>query len=139
MSELLKQIDKSEKEIINSLYELEVLKNSLLYIENDLLKIRNGETMMEEQNVEKIAPQIPFVAYEYQAERFQEEKEQIRKHYKHIILGLCAVLASLIIGIFGTVIYIMDNYDFGVYEQYITTGDSGTATIEDGIHNTNTK
>lgn len=89
---------------------------------------------------------IPFAAYETQQERylsqlnevqdrFDDEKDKMRKHYKQIIVAISAVLIALIVGLFGSVLYILTNYDFTCYEQVLETGDyGGDATIEDGIH-----
>lgn len=147
MDALWERIARTEREIVNSLYEIEILKRSIAYVESDLLKIKRGEDSMEEK--EKIE-HVPFVAYEIQLERHaaekkdllvmhDAEKDKMRKHYRNIIIALCAVIATLIISIFGTVIYVLNNYEFTTYGQYVTAGDSGTATIADGIHNTTTE
>jgi hypothetical protein len=36
--------------------------------------------------------------------------------------------------VFGGMIYIISNYEVEVYDQYVEAGDSGEASIEDGIH-----
>lgn len=143
MKTLLEQIAESEKDIVNSLYEIEKLKSSIIYLEKDLLRMENKDTI--QKDIEEKVAQVPFVAYEIQLERHAEEKkmllelhdaekDKMRKHYKHIIIALCSVLAALIISIFGSVIWFLDNCDISAYTQEITTGDSGNATIEDGIH-----
>lgn len=95
--------------------------------------------------------QVPFAAYETQLERFQEEKRELldrhdaekdkmRKHYRNIVIAVCSVLIALIVGLFGTVIYLFDNFDFATIDlsQGITFND-GTGTIEDGIEYNQTK
>lgn len=96
---------------------------------------------------------IPFASYEMQQDRFLEsyeqqqekffeekkiileqcgkEKEQIleqsekdKKRLKHIIVILICVIMAVIVGIFGTAIYIVRNYEIASYSQDVNTGNA---------------
>lgn len=137
---LVEQLMQYEKTAIECIVQASRIRLKLM--EEYRLENKDKESTLLEDV--KIA-QVPFAAYEMQLERFQEEKkdlldrhaaelDKVRKHDKHIILGVCGVLAAIILGFFGTVVYILENYEFMGMEQFITTGEYGTATIEDGIH-----
>ncbi len=136
--------------LIDQLKEIEnQAATTLMQATETIERLQEAYRMMNEdieKNIEHVDVQVPFVAYETQLERFQEEKRElldrheqekdnIRKHYGKIIVALASALAAMIIGTFGTVIYFLYNYDimFG-FEQEITTGDDSAATINDGIH-----
>lgn len=143
--------------MINSLIE-QAHKCELTAIDYLLQASRMRAKLMEEcgldskdflKDAEPI--QVPFAAYETQLERFQEEKRELldrhdaekdkmRKHYRNIVIAVCSVLIALIVGLFGTVIYLFDNFDFATIDlsQGITFND-GTGTIEDGIEYNQTK
>lgn len=100
--------------------------------------------MAEENKSEKLV-MIPFAAYEIQSEQHLEEKRELldrhereiarmRKHYEKIVLAISILLITFIVGIFSTILYFLANYDVYNLHQDITTGDNGTAAIEDGIH-----
>lgn len=92
--------------------------------------------------------QVPFAAYETQAERFQQEKQalldrfdaekdKMRKHYKHIVMLIAIPFAAFIIALFGTVIWFFNNYDFASYQQdgdginnYLNGSSQGDMTYE---------
>lgn len=93
--------------------------------------------------------QVPFVAYEMQlernneekqamAERYEQEKDKMRKHYRNLIMWICIPFILFMLATFGTVWYFFSNYDFMSYSQEVTTsGNESPATIEDGIRKTN--
>jgi hypothetical protein len=90
-----------------------------------------------ENNKGKEPIMLPYVAFECREERAKEERDEIRAHDYKIIRGLCiaiAVLAVILGMVFGGMIYIISNYEVEVYDQYVEAGDSGEASIEDGIH-----
>lgn len=84
--------------------------------------------------------EVPFVAYETERERVQEEKLQMRKHYAKIIYSLIALIFFILASIVGGIIWFFSNYDIGVmdFTQSIDMND-GTATIKDGIEYNNSK
>lgn len=134
MQRLLEQISQYEKSMIQTLTEMENIKEKIL----EVYKVG------EESKNEKLV-MIPFAAYELQAERHleekkdlldrhSEEKEKMRKHYQKIIIAISSALFALIVGILSIVFYVIANFDIYASYQDITTGDNGTATIEDGIH-----
>lgn len=140
MNVLVEQLRQYEKAAIECIVQASRIRLKLM--EDYKLESNEKDTSLLEDM--KIA-QVPFAAYEMQLERFQEEKkdlmdrhaaefDKVRKHDKHIIIALASVLAAFIIGVFSSVIYILYNYEFVDFDQYITTGEYGTATIEDGIH-----
>lgn len=67
-------------------------------------------------------------------ERHAKEKEQMRKHYAKIIIGLILTLFLLVGGIFGTVLYLFTNYDFATAYQEQTIGGDGNPIIYDGVY-----
>lgn len=134
MQRLLEQMIAQEKIIMQSLTEIETVKEKIMGVYN----------LAEENKNEKLV-MIPFAAYELQAERNLEEKkdllerhaqekDKMRKHYQKIIIAISAVLIALIVGIFSTVLYFMANFDFATidFAQDITLND-GSGIIEDGI------
>lgn len=81
------------------------------------------------------AVQIPFAAYETQLERFQEEKRELldrherekaemRKHHRKVVTTITAALIALIIGMFVTVFWFVNNYEFGLILQDSTYGNA---------------
>lgn len=72
--------------------------------------------------------QVPFVAYEMQlernneekqamAERYEQEKDKMRKHYRNLIMWICIPFILFMLATFGTVWYFFSNYDFMSYSQ----------------------
>lgn len=83
------------------------------------------ETLAEMQKEERIETQKMYNA----------EKENMRKHYGKIIIGLIATLVILIGGIIGGIVYFLSNYDFKIeYGQDLYVGGNGDQNIHDGIH-----
>lgn len=64
-------------------------------------------------------------------ERFHNETESIRKHYFKIILGLVIALIILLSGVFGTIAYVLSNYEISTCAIQEVDGQS---VIYDGIH-----
>ena len=71
---------------------------------------------------------IPYAAFEEQAIRFQEEKQQLmqfhkeekdamREHYRNIVKWVSVSLIAFIIAVFGTVIWFFNNYDLASWTQ----------------------
>lgn len=84
-----------------------------------------NETMNESQHK---GVYVPLAAYEVQQERFFEErkdlmdraeaeKDKMRKHYKHIIMLIAIPFIVFLVGVFGSVVWFLNNYDFATYEQ----------------------
>lgn len=64
-----------------------------------------------------------------------EDMDKLRKHYGRIIIGLIIALALFIGGLFGSVIYVLANYDIVTGNtQDVYVGGDGQSTINDGIH-----
>lgn len=135
--------------IINHFKEIEnQAASTLMQAMESRKKLEDAYKMMTEENeknTEHTGVMVPFVAFETQLERFQEEKRELldrhgeekdkmRKHYQRIIIAMAVALASMIIGFFGTAIYIVANYDIATVRltQDIDMND-GSATIDDGI------
>ena len=70
-------------------------------------------------------------------ERHAREKEQMRKHYGKIIIGLIITLFLLIGGIFGTVFYLFSDYEFATAYQEQSIGGDGNPIIYDGVYYNN--
>ena len=109
---------------------------------------------MENIDEMKIA-EIPFAAYEMQLERHlqekkemeerhlkekeqihdrhEREKERIRKHYKNLIMWISIPFIVFLIGVFGSIVWFLNNYEIATYTQELNTGYYGDAIIEDGI------
>lgn len=144
---MLEQFRELEKETIQALTQLEDLRR----------KIQEASGMDEINDMD--VAQIPFAAYEMQLERnleekkeieerhlqekeaihkrHEEEKDKMRKHYRNIIIGMCVVLTALIVGIFATVFYVMNTYDFMSFNQdgaginnYAYNAEQGDLTYE---------
>lgn len=139
MGNLIEQLKEIENQAASTLMQATETRERL----QEAYRMMNEEI---EKNIEHENVQVPFAAFETQLERFQEEKrelldrheqekDKIRKHYGKIIIAMAIVLTSIIIGIFGTIFYFLNNYDFVIdFRQTITAGDDSAATINDGIH-----
>lgn len=90
------------------------------------------ETMAEMQKEERLAMQK---MHNEEVDKLCEKHEKAISHWKHIVVGLIVALCILIGGIFGSIIYVLSNYEFviGTYQD-LYADNGGTATIEDGIH-----
>lgn len=146
MQYLLEQIAEYEKSAIKTLNNLENIKCKLAEVYG--LENPNGKENSFTENV----LMIPFVAYETQKEQHLQEmremqerherekkdlldrQERREKQHQKIVIAISSVLLALVIGIVSIVFYIIENFDIYTSYQDITTGDNGTATIEDGIH-----
>lgn len=111
-------------------------------------KLQEAYEMMSEENAKNTEHndvRVPFVAFETQLERFQEEKRELldrhekekdkmRKHYRKIIIAMAVALTAMIVGLFGTALYFVSYFDIATVnlEQDIRMND-GSATISDGM------
>lgn len=144
---MLKQIKESEKETVQALLQFEELRKKLL------------EAYDMEDKSELQVTQIPFAAYEMALERAHEERRQIdelhlkekegifsrhekekesmQKHYRNIIKWIVIPFIVFIVGVFGTVAWFFNNYDFASYVQdgdginnYLRDSTQGDLTYE---------
>lgn len=138
--------------MVNLIDQLKEIENqaasTLMQATETRERLQEAYRMMNEE-IEKSAEhtdvRVPFVAFETQLERFQEEKRELldrheeekdkmRKHYRTIIVAMAIALTAMIVGLFGTALYIVANYDIATVNlaQDIDMND-GNATISDGI------
>lgn len=144
---MLKQIKESEKETVQALLQFEELRKKL------------AEAYGMDENNEIQVKEIPFAAYETALERAHEERRQIdelhlkekegifschekemeetRKHYRNIIKWIVIPFIVFIVGVFSTVVWFFNNYDFASYVQdgnginnYLRDSTQGDLTYE---------
>ena len=111
---------------------------------------------MENIDEMKIA-EIPFAAYEMQLERHlqekkemeerhlkekeqihdrhEREKERIRKHYKNLIMWISIPFIVFLIGVFGSVVWFLNNYDIIGFDQNSTYGNANFIGNDGDISN----
>lgn len=111
---------------------------------------------MENIDEMKIA-EIPFAAYEMQLERHlqekkemeerhlkekeqihdrhEREKERIRKHYKNIIMWISIPFIVFLIGVFGSAVWFLNNYDIIGFDQNSTHGNANFIGNDGDISN----
>lgn len=111
--ELLDEIIKQYRVLANSAATMLMEIERKIY---ELERLKMNETESKE-TIKRDVVMIPFAAYEAQLERFDEEKEKLRKHYQRIVISISSVLVIMIIGIFALVFYFFSNYDFATVSQ----------------------
>ena len=72
---------------------------------------------------------------EHLAERHESEKEKMRKHYRTIIAWISAVLLAMIVGVFGTAIWFLSNYEITDFSQDSTYGNANFIGNDGDISN----
>lgn len=111
--ELLDEIVKQYRMLANSAATMLMEIERKIY---ELERLKMNETESKE-TIKRDVVMIPFAAYEAQLERFDEEKEKLRKHYQRIVISISSVLAIMIIGIFALAFYVMCNYEVATVSQ----------------------
>lgn len=111
--ELLDEIVKQYRMLENSAATMLMEIERKIY---ELERLKMNETESKE-TIKRDVVMIPFAAYEAQLERFDEEKEKMRKHYKHLVMFITIPFAIFIVVIFVFFIWFFTNYDLATYEQ----------------------
>lgn len=137
VNNLLEQLNSYEKELCRMLVFISNTKINLLGAYNMYNNTRNEEDK---------TVYIPYAAFEEQAIRFQEEKQQLmqfhkeekdamREHYRNIVKWVSVSLVAFIIAVFGTVIWFFNNYDLATYTQDAECGNTNFIGNDGDISN----
>lgn len=132
--EMLEKFNQSERMAIKTLTEVVEAKKDFMGAYNMANNYEHHESI-----------NIPFAAYETQLERFQEEKrelmeshekekDKIRKHYRSIVIAVCAVLTAMIVSVAILAMYFVYNFAIEIPSVEQTASGWNDAVIYDGIH-----
>lgn len=94
------------------------------------------ETLASMQQQERL--EIQRMHHEEISKIIERNDKQLA-HWKHICIALIVVIAIFIGSIIGAAVYVLNNFEFGVFTQDNSVGGDGSPQILDGIHiNTDT-